>query len=110
MVIYKLRNSMYNNNLDFHHLSSNLNGIHILKLNMEKINWKNLPEEQKIQDNIDWCRLLYNPSIFIYDYQRMYNHFYSDKCYGKELVETLYNPKNFHKFGKDYWNIIENIL
>ena len=58
---------------------------------------------QRNQNKIDWYRFSSNPEIFVYDYERMKKHFYG--TYGKELVEKLYHPNNFHKFGEDYWNI-----
>ena len=61
----------------------------------------------KNKDKIYWNNMIENPSIFVYDYESMQKHFFN--TYGKELIETLYNPKNFHKFGKDHWNIDEDL-
>ena len=95
MVIYKLRDWIPIDKIDWFYLSINPNAISILEKNIDKIT------------NSGWNYISRNPTIFIYDYKSMQKHFY--ETYGKELIQTLYNPKNFHKFGKDYWNINEDI-
>ena len=114
MVIYKLRDWIPSDKIDFYYLSKNPNSISILEKNIDQIDWYNLPLNpnamsilEKNIDKINWKYLSANSSIFIYDYQSMQKHFYD--TYGKELIETLYNPKNFHKFGKDHWNIDEDL-
>ncbi len=136
MVIYKLRDWIDINKLDWQQLSSNPNAIdlleknqdkiywfmllqnpnaiHLLEKNKNKINWNYLSLNpnaidllEKNQDKINWDFLSENPSIFEYDYEAMKSHFYGEHCYGKELIETLFHPRNFHKFSKDNWNIGE---
>jgi hypothetical protein len=62
-------------------LSGNPNAISLIKSNKDKINWFMLSK---------------NPNIFEYDYFTMKNHFLS--TYGKELIQSLFNPKNSKKW------------
>ena len=108
------------NKINWRELTKNPNAIHILEKNINKIDLNNLVYNdnciillekfsKKIKDK--WIKkldnkmryFLENPNIFSYDYEKMKNNFLNK--YGKELIETLYHPKNFYKFGKDYWNI-----
>ena len=111
--MYKLHNWMSIEKLQWQGLSQNPNAIHLLEKNLDKIDWHSLSRNpgaiyllEKNIDKIYWPYLSSNPSIFIYDYPRMLKHFY--ESYGKDLIETLHHPKNFSKFEKDGWNLLEN--
>ena len=84
----------------------------LLKKNPDRISWldislnpNSIPIFTKNIDKIHWFSISANPSIFMYDYLGMKRHFY--ETYGKELIETLHHPKNFSKFGKDGWDLLE---
>jgi hypothetical protein len=68
------------NKINWKHLSSNPNAIHLLEKNVEKINWYTLTE---------------NPSIFEYDYEAMRQRL---NVFKEELVAKQFHPKNMAKF------------
>ena len=124
MVIYKLRDWIPIDKLDFYYLSSNPNAISILEKNIDQINWYNLSRNpnaihlleqnmDKIEweclsenpnaihllenniDKIDWSYLSLNPSIFEYNYEAMRNRM---KLIAEELIANRFHPKNMDKF------------
>ena len=89
---WKLRDWVDIDNLDWQYLSKNPNAIHIIKDNI---------------NNIDWdCEWLYqNPFIFEYDYEAMRDRM---KPVAEELMANRFHPKNFEKFvswGFDEFNL-----
>ena len=94
-------------NLDKVHwlwLSANPNAIHLLEQNLDKINWKGLSEnpnashllEQNL-DKINWRNLLCcNPGIFEYDYEAMKK---TRDPIKHELMIERFNPKHIHQFS-----------
>jgi hypothetical protein len=68
----------------------------------EKINWYGLsmnpaamPLLEKHPEKIHWLGLSRNPSIFIYDYDAMK---VAKQPLHEQLVQTVFHPKNIHKF------------
>ena len=67
--IYKLRNWINMDKINWHSLSYNPNAIHLLEQNMDKINWYSLSRNPNaihlLEQNIDkicWYSLSYNPN------------------------------------------------
>ena len=93
----------YIQRIDWNNLSSNKNAIHLLERYPEKINWTNLHSNvnglhilEKNRDKIVWSNISGNPSIFNYDYSYIKERF--QKSYGKELINIMLHPDNYHKF------------
>ena len=112
MVIYKLRDWINIDNIDWKGLSENPNAIDLLEKNLDKINWSVLSSNpnaihllEQHQDKINWERLSYNPSIFEYDYEAMRSQM---KPLAEELMANRFHPRNFDKFvswGFDEFNL-----
>ena len=78
MNMFKLKEFIREDKIDWTWLSTNPNAIHILEKNPEKIDWEilsgnpnanNLLEQNP--DKINWVMLSGNPSIFELDYNAM---------------------------------------
>ena len=104
--------------IDWEYLSSNPNAIHILKANPDKISWNylsmnsNVKTIDLINNNFDKITnkkylLKHNPNVLSiilkWDYQAIKISFYTS--YGKELIEWIYNPIHYEKWGKTCWDL-----
>ena len=101
--MYKLRNWININNLDWSFLSGNPNAIDLLEKNQDKIDWNWLSINpnaihllEKNQDKIDWGFLSLNPNIFEIDYDFLRNRL--KNSFGEELMMDRFHPKNFDKW------------
>jgi len=87
--------------IDWFYLSHNPQAIHILAQNIDKINWSWLSANHNAinllalnKDKIDWCVLLENKSIYELDYD-----FLKKNCniFKKELIEKAMHPLRIKK-------------
>ena len=76
--MYKLRDWINIDNLDWSYLSLNPNAIHLLEKNQDKIDWKLISK---------------NPNIFEIDYDFLRDRL--KNSFGEELMINLFHPKNF---------------
>ena len=97
-------------------LSSNINAIPLLSKNLDRINWENLSSNpnaihilEKNQDKIDWKQLSKNPAIFELDYEAL-----QKRCsiYAEELVQKAMHPSRIQRYLDDGYSIddINNFL
>ena len=71
-------------------LSQNINAIHLLEKNQEKIHWSNLSR---------------NPSIFKIDYKRLYKRI---EVFYEELMQKCSNPNRVKYYLEKYgYDILE---
>ena len=117
--------------IDWHYLIYNPNAVHLLKANREKIKHnyfgtiydmemllfnKNIKVIDLINPFLNkqyrefkklpkfLCEYPHILSIILEcNYERIKTHFYS--TYGKELIEWIYNPQNYEKWGKSCWDL-----
>ena len=110
--IYKLRDWIDINKIEWSSLSLNINAIGLLKENLSKIYWDNLSENinaieilKENQDKINWYYLSENPSIFEYNYKYLY-----DKCsiYREELFQKIFHPKRVLSYLELGYNLSED--
>ena len=78
------------NKLDWHWLLSNPNAIHLLEQN---------------QDKIEWNCLSRNPSIFVYNYEKIAKDFIPLR---KAIIENRFHPNNIDKFNGWGFNIYDD--
>ena len=106
--IYKLRDWIDSNKLDWKSLSENFNAIHLLELNPDKIDWDFLsknPGEDAIKlleqnhDKIDWYELSRNQSIFKLDTNSMKLQI---KDFAEDLAKACFHPKRVERYLEEY--------
>ena len=128
--VYKLREWVDIDKLDWRLLSSNKNVIDLLEQNIDKINWSNLSDNpnaihlleknpdkirwsllslnpnaihllEKNPDKIHWRHISKNPNIFILDYFKMREKM---KNYGiaEELMKATGNPERLFKMSEKH--------
>ena len=94
--MYKLKDWVHIDKMDWYILSRNPNVIHLLENNMDKIDWNGLSNNpnamqllEKNMDKIDWYALFLNPSIFELDYEAL-----EKRCniYKEELMKKALHP------------------
>jgi hypothetical protein len=51
------------------------------------------------QDKIDWNGLAFNPSIFIYDYEKIKKNF---EVLGEEIIAKALHPKRIFRLIQEY--------
>ena len=106
--IYKLRDWINIDNLNWNDLSFNPNAIPLLEKNMDKINWVYLSHkpnaihllEQNI-DKINWHYLSQNPNIFVYDYDKMKQNRINSGII-EELIANVFEPNRLHRICEKY--------
>jgi hypothetical protein len=103
--IWKLRNWIDLEKLDWSELSRNPKAIKVLEKNQDKINWSKLSKNsnaiellEKNQDKIDWQQLSENPSIFELDYEAMK---IANQMIYEELIKEVMKPSRVFK-NTDY--------
>jgi len=88
--------------IDWEHLSSNPNAIDLLNQNLDRINWENLSSNpnaidilEKNKEKIDWKQFSKNPSIFELDYNAL-----KERCniYKEELMQKVMHPSRIQKY------------
>ena len=89
--------------IDWLYLSGNPNAIVLLEKNQDKINWLYLSENlnaihllEKNQDKIDWVLISKNPNIFEIDYEFLRERL--KNSFGEELMMNRFHPMNFDKW------------
>jgi len=132
--MYKLRNWIDHEKLDWFVLSSNPKAIHLLEKHPEKISWIQLsknheefhlleqdPEKidwkwlsgnpdaihllEQNQDKIDWTVLSSNTAIFVYDYDAMKE---TKHILHEEHMVKMFHPNRIYQFAYEYGIDIEN--
>ncbi len=90
----------------WYELSGNPNAIEFLKENPDKINWNGLSSNynamellKENQDKIDWDSLSLNPSIFTYDYKKLYE---SNVEFKEEIIAKALHPKRIFRLIAEY--------
>jgi benzoyl-CoA reductase/2-hydroxyglutaryl-CoA dehydratase subunit BcrC/BadD/HgdB len=92
-------------------LSGIANAIHILKKNMDKVDWSNMSRNhaaihilEKNQDKIDWNSLSYNSEIFDYSYEYL-----EERCnvFKEELIQKAMNPKKLQRYIDEGYDMEE---
>ena len=103
--IWKLRDWIDINDLDWDMLSLNKNAIHLLEKNPDKINWLILslnPNAMHLleqnPDKINWAHLSGNPAIFKLDYKKMREN--NQEMY-EDLIKEVMKPSRVFK-NPDY--------
>ena len=89
--------------IDWDVLSENPNAIHLLEQNFDKVDWGDLSDnpnaihllEQNL-DKVHWRYLSNNPGIFEYDYEEMKK---TRDPIKHELMIERFNPKHIHQFS-----------
>jgi len=83
-------------------LSKNLNTIHLLKKNQDKIDWFHLSKNpnaihilEQTPDKINWYNLSSNPSIFKLDYEAMLLAF---EPIAREIIEYVWHPSRMDRW------------
>ena len=91
--------------LGLFNLSNNLNAIHLLEQNPEKIDWNclsiNSNAIQLLEQNpekINWFLLSKNPSIFTYDYEKIKKNF---EELAEEIIAKALHPKRIQKLKEE---------
>jgi hypothetical protein len=96
---------------DFRKLSGIANAIHILKKNMDKVDWSNMSHNpaaihilEKNQHKIDWNSLSYNSEIFDYSYEYL-----QERCniYKEELIQRAMSPKKLQRYIDEGYDMEE---
>ena len=101
--MFKLRDCVQSDKIDWKWLSENPNAIHLLEQNLDKIKWVALSAnpnaihllEQNL-DKVQWSLLCGNPGIFEYDYEEMKK---TRDPIKHELMIERFNPKHIHQFS-----------
>ena len=103
-AIYKLRDWIPLDKLNWSCLSCNPNAIHLLEQNIDKIVWHCLSENPNaihlLQQNpkkIKWNWLSKNPSIFTYDYKELKRRM--KETIAEDLMKNRFHPRNMDKWG-----------
>ncbi len=129
--IYKLKDWIDINKINWVKLSCNSNAIHILEKNIDKINWHYLSENpnaipilEKYPHKINWHNLSENPNAihileknidkiewsfssnpaiftFVYDYEKMKNNMEKIGL-AKELLMRVLDPDRLERISKTY--------
>ena len=93
-------------NIDWDELSGNPNAIELLKEHPEYINWDELSGNsgaiellKENQDKIYWNEFSTNPSIFIYDYEKIKERFSE---LGEEIIAKALHPKRIFRLIEEY--------
>ena len=79
--MFKLRDWIPLDKIEWYWLSRNPNAIHLLEQNLDKIDWK---------------ALSFNPGIFEYDYEAMKK---TRDPIKNELMIERFHPKHIHQFS-----------
>ena len=89
-------------------LSVNSNAIHLLEKNMDKIDWYDLSQNpnaihllEKNIYKINWDYLSRNPNIFTYDYNKMKKNRISSGII-EELIAKAFEPDRLSRMCKKY--------
>ena len=89
--------------IDWRRLSENPNGIHLLEVNPDKIDWRRLSKNpngihllEANPDKINWFWLFVNPNIFEIDYQYLKDRM--KNTFVEELIMNRFHPKNVDKW------------
>ena len=101
-------------NINWSGLSQNENAIELILEYPEKINWYALSRNKNAikileenQDKINYSNLSVNPSIFIYNYEKMKK---DNEEFEEELIKEVMKPlrimKMMEKYGEDYLEIL----
>ena len=108
--IYKLKEWVNIDRLNWFWLSANQNAIHLLEENIDKIDWNMLSVNpnaihilEKNIDKINWHELSTNPEIFtfVYDYEKMKSNM--DKIgLSHELSMRVLDPDRLERISKTY--------
>jgi len=92
--------------IDWDELSGNLNAIELLKQNPDKIDWDELSGNlnaiellKENQNKINWYVFSLNPSIFIYDYEKIRKNF---EELGEEIIAKALHPSRLFKLMDIY--------
>ena len=101
--MFKLRDWVQSDKIDWEWLSRNPNAIHLLEQNLDKVDWCNLSRNPNaihlLEQNLDkiyWGMLSYNPGIFEYYYEAMKK---TRDPIKHELMIERFNPKHIHQFS-----------
>jgi hypothetical protein len=102
LKMFKIRNWIDLNKLNWDLLSENPNAINILEKNQDKINWDNLslnPNAIELlkdnQDKVNWHNLSSNPNIFTYDYKQIKENMKKSGI-AEELMAFIFHPRNMN--------------
>ena len=107
--IYKLRNWININNINWYNMSLNPHVISLLEENInniDRVDWSLLSENpnaisEQNSDNIDWLNLSLDPSIFTYDYEKM-KETKKNSGFSEELIKYVFNPNRLLTICNDY--------
>jgi predicted Ser/Thr protein kinase len=102
--------------IDWDYLSGNFNAIHILEKNMDKINWNYLSSNpnainilKKNISNIYWSALSFNKNALYIFFDYDYEQMKKKNSnFCKELVTYVYHPNRIKRLSKKF-NIDETI-
>jgi len=103
--IWKLRDWIDEEKIDWYNLSLNSNAIDLLKKNPDKIDWYSLSGNKNaielFKENLNhilWSELSRNPSIFELDYEAMKKN---NQAIYEELIKEVMKPSRVFK-NPDY--------
>ena len=100
--MFKLKEFIKEDKLNWQWLSKNPNAIHILEQNMYEVNWCCLSTNPNAidilelnPDKISWFSLSRNPSIFELDYKGL-----KERCsvYKEELICKAFHPSRISRY------------